>query len=126
MAPIQMKVDVLSFNLCLLNYNLLYNNGNKFHIFFHLLFVCDFYFKCTDCETLVQKATFLVQWLVELTVLPLNEMYHKPCLVHELRHEETCFLHMQKQRYRSAVQRLCFSFIDSIVPLLLKSESSSL
>ena len=50
--------------------------------------------------------------------------------VNELRHEKTCFSHMPKQRQRPAVrlpdQRLCFDYIDSTIPLLPKSEISSL
>ena len=45
---------------------------------------------------------------------------------YEPRHEETGFLHMRKQRRRSANQRLCFRYIDSTIPLLSKSEISSL
>ena len=49
---------------------------------------------------------------------------------HEPRHEKTGFLHMRKQRRRSASreadQRLCFRYTDSTIPLLPKSEISSL
>ena len=48
----------------------------------------------------------------------------------EPRHENTGFLHMRKQRRRSAHreadQRLCFRYIASTIPLLPKSEISSL
>ena len=46
----------------------------------------------------------------------------------EPRHETTGFLHMRKQRRRSAsrYQRLCFRYTDSTLPLLPKSEISSL
>ena len=46
--------------------------------------------------------------------------------MYELRREKTGFLHMQKQRRRSAShnreadQRLCFPYIDSTIPLLPK------
>ena len=49
--------------------------------------------------------------------------------IFEPRHEKTGFLHMQKQRRKSASgadQRLCFCFTDSTIPLLPKSEISSL
>ena len=36
-------------------------------------------------------------------------------------HEKTGFLHMRKQKRRSAV-RLCFRYIDGAIPLFLKSE----
>ena len=48
--------------------------------------------------------------------------------LYELCHEKTGFLHMRKQRRRSAVQyraadqRLCFHYIDSTIPLPPKSE----
>ena len=48
------------------------------------------------------------------------------------RHEKSSFLHMRKQRHRSALryhkvdQRLCFRYTDSTIPLLSKSEISSL
>ena len=53
----------------------------------------------------------------------------------EPHHEKTCFLHMRKQRCRSAAslransaadQHLCFHYIDCTIPLLPKSEISSL
>ena len=50
----------------------------------------------------------------------------------EPRHKKTNILHMRKQRRRSALgnheadQRLCFRYIDSTIPLLSKSEISSL
>ena len=40
-------------------------------------------------------------------------------------HEKTNNLNMQKQRRRSADQRLCFCYSDSTIPLLLKSEISN-
>ena len=50
----------------------------------------------------------------------------------EPRYEKTGFLHMRKQRRRSAAQcncaadqRLCFRYTDSNIPLLPKSEISS-
>ena len=51
---------------------------------------------------------------------------------YEPRREKTRFLHMRKQRCRSACsnreadQRLCFRYIDSTIPLLPKSKISSL
>ena len=42
----------------------------------------------------------------------------------EPRHDKTGFLHMRKQR-READQHLCFRYIDSKIPLLLKYETSS-
>ena len=50
---------------------------------------------------------------------------------YDLRHERTNILHMRKQRRgsasrREADQRLCFHYIDSTIPLLSKSEISSL
>ena len=41
--------------------------------------------------------------------------------------EKICFLHMRKQRCRSAtlLQHLCFRYIDSTIPLLRKSEIQS-
>ena len=58
----------------------------------------------------------------------------KKCGLHTLiepRCEKTGFLHMRKQRRRSAShreadQRLCFRYTDSTIPLLLTSEISSL
>ena len=47
-------------------------------------------------------------------------------MTYEPRHEKTGFLHMRKQRLRSADQRLCFRYTDSTIPLLSKSEISSL
>ena len=50
----------------------------------------------------------------------------------EPRREKTGFMHMRKQRrrsasrYREADQRLCFRYTDSTIPLLPKSEISSL
>ena len=44
----------------------------------------------------------------------------------EPRYEKTGFLLMQKQRRRSAYQRLCFRYTDSTIPLLPKSEISSI
>ena len=50
----------------------------------------------------------------------------------EPRYEETGFLHMRKQRRvqlrgdREADQRLCFRYTDSSIPLVPKSEISSL
>ena len=41
-------------------------------------------------------------------------------------HEKTGYLNMQKQRHRSADQRLCFRYMDSTIPLLPKSEISSI
>ena len=42
----------------------------------------------------------------------------------EPRHEKIGFLHMRKQRRDQL--RLCFRYTDSAIPLLLKSEISSL
>ena len=51
----------------------------------------------------------------------------------EPRYEKTGFLHMQKQRHRSASrllreadQRLCFRYSDSMIPPLSKSKISRL
>ena len=46
----------------------------------------------------------------------------------EPRYEKTVFLHMRKQRRSNcaADQRLCFRYTDSTIPLLPKSEISSL
>ena len=50
-----------------------------------------------------------------------------PLLINEPRYEKTGFLHMRKQRRnREADQRLCFRYIDRTIPLLSKSETSSL
>ena len=56
-----------------------------------------------------------------------------PCKgIYEPRHEKTNILHMRKQRRRSACggreadQCLCFRYIDSTIPLLSKSEISSI
>ena len=55
----------------------------------------------------------------------------KKQLKYEPRCEKTGFLHMRKQRRRSASryreidQRLCFHYTDSTIPLLSKSEISS-
>ena len=57
------------------------------------------------------------------------QLLSKPGL-YELRHEKTGFLHMRKQRrrsasrlpYREADQRLCFRYTYSTIPLLPKSE----
>ena len=44
--------------------------------------------------------------------------------LYEPRHEKACFLHMRKQRCRSAAryqvadQRHCFHYINSTIPLL--------
>ena len=48
--------------------------------------------------------------------------------IYEPHHEKTGFLHVRKQRHRSAVhdQCLCFRYIGSMVPLFYKSEISSL
>ena len=53
--------------------------------------------------------------------------------LNEPRHEKTCFLHMRKPKAqiscavtRTADQRLCFRYTDSTIPLLPKSEISSL
>ena len=52
----------------------------------------------------------------------------KDCIDITIFHEKTCFLHMQKQRFRSAAlnraadQRLCFGYIDSNIPSLHKSD----
>ena len=50
--------------------------------------------------------------------------------IFEPRHEKTNVLRMRKQRrrlaYREADQRLCFRCLDSTIPLLSKSEISSL
>ena len=50
-----------------------------------------------------------------------------------LRHEKTCFLHMQKNKDTHQLSGncgtdhcLCFRYIDSAIPLLSKSEISSL
>ena len=57
---------------------------------------------------------------------------HKTLVVFERRHEKTGFLHMRKQRRRSACgnreadQRLCFRYTDSTIPLLPKYEIISL
>ena len=50
---------------------------------------------------------------------------------YEPRREKTVFLHMRKQRRRSASdceadQRLCFRYKDRTIPLFPKSEISSL
>ena len=42
------------------------------------------------------------------------------------RREKTNILHMRKQRRRSADQRLCFRYIDTTIPLISKSDISSL
>ena len=53
-------------------------------------------------------------------------------VMQQLHHGKNGFLHMQKQRRRSASlfreadQRLCFRYTDSTIPLLPKSEISSL
>ena len=53
-------------------------------------------------------------------------------LAFEPSHEKTNVLHMRKQRRRSASfavkadQRLCFCYLDSMIPILSKSEISSL
>ena len=44
----------------------------------------------------------------------------------EPRREKNGFLHMRKQRRRSASRYLCFRYTDSTIPLLPKSEISSL
>ena len=50
----------------------------------------------------------------------------------EPRHKKICFLHMgnkgtdQLSRNSAADQRLCFRYIDSSIPVLLKSKISSL
>ena len=46
----------------------------------------------------------------------------------EPRHEKTCFMHMRKQSRRSVAQliRPYFHYTNSTIPLLLKSEISSL
>ena len=46
-------------------------------------------------------------------------------LLYEALHQKTCFLHMLKQRC-TADRRLCFSYTDSTIPLLSKSQISSL
>ena len=62
--------------------------------------------------------------------LPLEELALKAIDVNKPRHEKTGYLHMRKQRRRSASrcreadQCLCFRYIDSTIPLLSKSESS--
>ena len=51
---------------------------------------------------------------------------------YESRREKTGFLHIRKQRRRSALgnreadQRLCFSYIDSTIPIFPNYEISSL
>ena len=42
--------------------------------------------------------------------------------INEPHHEKTRFLPMRKQRRRSADQHLCFCYMDSTIPLLLKSK----
>ena len=68
----------------------------------------------------------------------LNTCMFKLCkswaVLYEPRYEKTGFLHMRKQRRRSASrcgnrkadQRLCFRYTESTIPLLSKSEISSL
>ena len=55
---------------------------------------------------------------------------YKVCSAFESHHEKTNIFHMRKQRCRSgnreADQRLCFRYSDRTVPLLSKSEISSL
>ena len=46
--------------------------------------------------------------------------------IYKRHHEKTGYLNMQKQRHRSAEQHLCFRYMDSTIPLLPKSEISSL
>ena len=47
--------------------------------------------------------------------------------IYEPHHEKTCFLHMQtKDNNCAADQHLCFRYIDRTIPLLPKSEISSL
>ena len=51
-----------------------------------------------------------------------------PC-IYEPRYEKTDFLHMRKERRRSAAaadQRLCFRYTDSTIPLLHKTKITSL
>ena len=61
-----------------------------------------------------------------------NRTKVQPSKPREPRRENTGFLHMRKQRRRSASsnreadQRLCFRHTDSEIPLLSKSEISSL
>ena len=55
---------------------------------------------------------------------------YKVC-INEPRHEKTNILHMKKNAdqlrgNRKADQRLCFHYIDSTIPLISKSEISSL
>ena len=55
-------------------------------------------------------------------------LFHTPTNFNEPRYEKTRFLHMRKQRRRSALrsreadQRLCFRYMDSRIPLLPKSK----
>ena len=62
----------------------------------------------------------------------INSMFNKITRLFEPRREKTGFLHMRKQRcrsasrYREADQRLCFRYTDSTIPLLPKSEISSI
>ena len=72
------------------------------------------------------------QHLLQVKPFPAHQNSH---VIYELRREKTGFLHMQKQRHRSASrlrgnreadQRLCFRYTDSTIALLPKSEISSL
>ena len=63
--------------------------------------------------------------------ISLNHVPRSGCLLmeeplFEPRHEETNILPMQKQRHRSAYQRLYFHYYESTVPIAFKSEISSL
>ena len=57
-----------------------------------------------------------------------HEHLQRVISTYEPHHEKTGFLHMRKQRRRSAFgnreadQRLCFRYIDITVPLLSKSK----
>ena len=69
--------------------------------------------------------------VIYASIVPIS-MNRTVLLTLELRHEKTWFLHMRKKvadQLRSnctADQRLCFRYIDSTIPLLSKSEISSL
>ena len=53
-------------------------------------------------------------------------------MLNELFYEKTCLFNVRKQRRRSSLgnreadQLLCFRYIDSTIPLLPKSQNSSL
>ena len=67
----------------------------------------------------------------QVTILLISSKKHLLWVLNEPRYEKTGFLHMPKQRRRSAShleadQRLCFRYTDSTIHLLPKSEISSL